>query len=151
VHYGVPQIHPEKIRSRPNGQVAVEVFPYDIFDRLLYRGFRAEVWMQPEVYRDQLSETMATFYKQRQPEGKVSLILGAGNVSSIAMLDVIYKLFVEGRVCLLKPSPINDYIGSFIEEAFASFIQEGYLRRWYMALPMWEPIFVSIAGLMRFI
>lgn len=131
--YGVPQIHLEKIRTRPNGQVAVEVFPYDIFDRLLYRGFHAEVWMQPDVHSDQLSGTMASFYKQSQPEGKVSLILGAGNVSSIAPLDVIYKLFVEGRVCLLKPSPINDYIGAFVEEAFSSFIQEGYLQVVYGA------------------
>lgn len=129
--YGVPRIRPERIRTRPDGQVVVEVFPYDIFDRLLYRGFRAEVWMQSDVGLDRLSETMASFYKQSQPEGKVSLILGAGNVSSIAPLDVIYKLFVEGRVCLPKLSPVNDYIGAFIEEAFAPFIQEGYLQVTY--------------------
>lgn len=131
VHYGVPQIHPDKICTRPNGQVVVEVFPYNLFDKLLYRGFRAEVWMQPEVRRDQLSQTMASFYKQKQPRGKVALILGAGNIASIAPLDVIYKLFVEGQVCLLKLSPINNYIGPFLEEAFAPLIQEGYLRLAY--------------------
>jgi hypothetical protein len=129
--YRVPRIRPEMVRTRPDGQVVVEVFPYDTFDKILYRGFRAEVWMQPDVRLNRLSETMASFYKQSQPEGRVCLILGAGNVSSIAPLDVIYKLFVEGKVCLLKLSPVNDYIGVFIEEAFAPLIKDGYLQLVY--------------------
>src|SRR3972149_7467544 len=129
--FGVPKIKPEKIHIRSNGQVVVNVFPGSLFDKILYPGFRAEVWMQPEVHCHELHQAMASFYRQSQPQGKVTLLLGAGNVSSIGPLDVVYKLFVEGHVCLLKLNPVNDYLGPFIEEAFAYLIQEGYLRLAY--------------------
>ncbi len=131
--YGIPKISANEIHIRHDGQVVVKVFPDSIFDKLLYPGFRAEVWMKPEVSRDKLNQVIASFYREPepQPQGKVALVLGAGNVSSIGPLDVVYKLFVEGQVCLLKLNPVNDYLGMFIEESFASLIQEGYLRLAY--------------------
>ncbi len=42
--------------------------------------------------------------------GKLALVLGAGNVASIAPLDVLHKLFIENQVCLLKLNPVNDYL-----------------------------------------
>ncbi len=38
-------------------------------------------------------------------------MLGAGNVASIGPLDVVYKLFAEGQVCILKMNPVNEYLG----------------------------------------
>jgi hypothetical protein len=35
----------------------------------------------------------------------VTVVLGAGNVSSIPLMDAFYKLFVEGSVVLLKNAP----------------------------------------------
>ena len=43
-------------------------------------------------------------------QGKLALVLGAGNVASIAPLDVLHKLFIENQVCLLKLNPVNDYL-----------------------------------------
>jgi hypothetical protein len=129
--YGIPEIKPEKILLSPDGQVVVDVFPDPLFDKILYPGFHAEVRMKPEVKREALNQAMASFYRQLEPQGKVVLILGAGNVSSIGPLDVVYKLFVEGHVCLLKLNPVNDYLGAFIEESFTPLIQEGYLRLAY--------------------
>jgi acyl-CoA reductase-like NAD-dependent aldehyde dehydrogenase len=60
--------------------------------------------------------------------GKVALVLGAGNIASIAPLDVLYKLIAEGQVCLLKMNPVNDYLGPFLEEAFRSLIAQGFVR-----------------------
>jgi aldehyde dehydrogenase (NAD(P)+) len=57
----------------------------------------------------------------------VSLVLGAGNVASIPPMDVLYKMFVEGNVCILKMNPVNEYLGPFLERAFAPLIQGGYL------------------------
>src|SRR5439155_9863032 len=39
----------KKIRTRPNGQVVVDVFPLSMYDRVLFNGIRREIWMQPEV------------------------------------------------------------------------------------------------------
>ncbi len=123
-----PQLKTGAARTRANGKVAVEVFPADKWDPLLFKDFRAEVWMQEGVTLNNLADTMGVFYKEEQPEGKVALVLGAGNVASIGPLDVIYKLYAEGQVCILKMNPVNDYLGPFIEESFREFIDRGFLE-----------------------
>jgi hypothetical protein len=40
----------------------------------------------------------------------VELVLGAGNVSSIAPRDLLYAMFVENRVVVLNCNPPNDYL-----------------------------------------
>ncbi len=129
--FGLPRLPEDKVRIRPDGQVIADVFPDNFFDKILFRGFRAEVWMQKEVTREKLRQEMATFYQDPPETGKVALVLGAGNVSSIGPLDVIYKLFVEGTVCLLKLNPVNDYLGPYIEEWFAPLFEVDALRMAY--------------------
>lgn len=126
-----PQLKTGSVRTRRNGQVAVEVFPAEKWDDILFKDFKAEVWMQKEVTASNLEDTMGVFYKEENPEGKVALVLGAGNVASIGPLDVVYKLFAEGQVCILKMNPVNEYLGPFIEEAFAEFIERGFLKMAY--------------------
>lgn len=125
---GAPVLAPHKIRRRPSGALAVNVFPADLLDRLLYRGFRAEVWMQPGVTPEEVLAGMGSLYRQTPPPGRVALVLGAGNVASIGPLDAIHKLFAEGQVVILKMHEVNDYLRPFIEEAFAALIRDGYLR-----------------------
>ncbi|MGH7535608.1 MAG: aldehyde dehydrogenase family protein, partial [Gemmatimonadales bacterium] len=67
------------------------------------------------------------FYKAPGHDGRVVLVLGAGNLTMIPAMDVITKLFNEGKVCLLKMNPVNAYHGPFIEEAFAEPIARGFL------------------------
>jgi hypothetical protein len=123
-----PQLKPGSVRTMANGQVAVKVFPQDKWDPLLFKDFEAEVWMEPGVTEASLAKTQAVFYDEVNPTGKVALVLGAGNVASIGPLDVIYKLFVEGQVCLLKMNPVNEYLGPFVEEACAELVQRGFLH-----------------------
>ncbi|MGB6848984.1 MAG: aldehyde dehydrogenase family protein, partial [Thermoanaerobaculia bacterium] len=115
-------------RTRHDGQVVVEVAPLDIWERLLLSGFSAEIWMQPGVTLDNLEDNRAHFYRQGSTEGRVALILGAGNVSSISPLDVLSKMVEEGMVCLLKMSPVIDYVGPILEEIFAPLVDRGFLR-----------------------
>ena len=119
---------PKKIHTLSNGQLAVRVFPNTIFDRIMLSGVTAEIWMQPGVTQANLSEKMAAFYHQKNPSGKVSLILGAGNVAGIPPRDLLYRLYSLGHVAILKMNPINDYLGPVFEYIFAPFIQAGYLR-----------------------
>jgi hypothetical protein len=119
-----------RIRTRPDGQVVVEVFPANGWDRLLVSGVRAEVWMDRSVTAANLEEHVASRYRRPAPAaaGRVALVLGAGNVASIAPLDILYKLYGEGQVCLLKTSPVNDYLAPFIGEAFGELVERGFLR-----------------------
>jgi len=125
---GALALDPKAVRTRAGGQVVVDVFPLNLYDKLLVNGVTAEVWMRPEVTPETLADTMAVFYKQREPRGKVALVLGAGNIASIPPLDALYKLYAEGHVCLLKMNPVNDYLGPFFAEIFAPLIRDGYLR-----------------------
>ncbi len=123
-----PPLPQGAVHTRSDGQVVVNVFPSSLFDRLLLNRFSAQVWMQPGVTAQQLGEHMASFYKETSPRGKVALVLGAGNIASIAPLDVLYKMFGEGMVCLLKMNPVNDYLGPFFEEIFSSLTDAGFMR-----------------------
>lgn len=115
-------------RFRLDGRLEVDVFPVSTFDRLAFAGFRGSVLMQPGVDRGQAMERQASFYRQKDPDGGVSLILGAGNVSSIPPMDVFSKLFVEGYVCLLKMNPVNEWSGPILERALAPLVEAGLLR-----------------------
>lgn len=125
--HGVPQL-PKPAFARANGQVVAPVLPANIWDGILFQGFTAEVWMQPEVTLENLREHQAEFYRANAPKGRLALVLGAGNVASIGPMDALYKLFVEGQVVLLKMNPVNEYLGPFIDQAFAALRERGFFR-----------------------
>ena len=121
-------LKPKKVHTRHDGQVAAQIFPNTIFDKIMLNGITAEVWMQPGVTEANLGDKMAAFYQQNDPQGRVTLVLGAGNVAGIPPRDVLYRLFGLGNVVILKMSPVNDYLGPIFEDIYAPLIQAGYLR-----------------------
>ncbi len=125
---GAPRLGRRAVSTRVDGQVVVDVFPQNAWDRLLLSGVSAQVWMQPGVTAANLADTMGVFYKQEAPPGEVALVLGAGNIASIPALDVLYKLFAHGLVCLLKMNPVNEYLGPVFEDVFADLVAAGYVR-----------------------
>lgn len=124
---GHPKI-PGPVTTRPDGQVVAQIFPQTLYDRILFTGVTAELWMEPDVSKKSLTETQAIAYRDAIHPGKVALVLAAGNVSSIAPLDILYKLFVEDQVVILKTNPVNEYLGPLIEEGFRALVQRGFLR-----------------------
>ncbi len=124
---GAPDVPAANVRERDEGGVAVKVIPHDGMDGVLFGGITMETWLQKPVTRANVTEHQASFYKQKDPEGGVSLVLGAGNVASITPMDVLYKMFVEGRVCVLKMNPVNEYLGPFIERGIKPVVDLGYL------------------------
>lgn len=124
---GTPKI-PGPVFTRTNGQVSAQVFPQSVYDKLLFSGYRVEVWMEPEVTLENLSKTQAVSYSHPAPSGKVALVLGAGNLPGIPATDVLEKLFIQNQVVLLKMNPVNDYIGPLFKEGFACLIEAGYLQ-----------------------
>jgi acyl-CoA reductase-like NAD-dependent aldehyde dehydrogenase len=126
--FGTPQL-PGEVSDGPGGRLKVQVMPTrGMFDSLLFQGFKAHVWMQPGVTRENLRDNMASSYRRGCQDEGICLVLGAGNVSSIAPADVFSRLFHEGKVCLLKMNPVNEYLGPIFQQAFAPLIEAGYLR-----------------------
>lgn len=125
---GTPLLKGFPTRSLSNGQTAVRVFPANAEDRLFLSGHTAEVWMRPGVSAEDIEMSAAPFYRVPEPEGSVSVVLGAGNSASIAPLDALTELFTRGSVTAVKLSPVTDYLGPYFEHIFGTFIEGGFVR-----------------------
>jgi len=123
-HGGQPT--PPKTWTRSDGQQVAQVFPCNLQDKALFTGFVGEVWIEPgkpmsqgEIYRRKAAGEPS--------EGKVSLVLGAGNVASIGPMDALYKLFVEDEVVICKSNPVNAYLGPHWEASLKPLVDAGVL------------------------
>lgn len=142
--------HPELAQSafeKKEGQVRVKVFPQNFIDKILYNQMSAEVWFDETKSVTDVQNETAWIYRNSQnnpdealenTEVKIALVLGAGNVSSIGPMDVLYKLFVENQVCLLKMNPVNEYLGPHIAQIFRPLIDAGFLEIAYGAADVGE-------------
>ena len=119
-----------RTRKLATGQLGVRVLPHTIWDHLLLSGVSAEVWMQKDITVTDLKKNAAIAYAVPEDKrvGKVALVLGAGNVSAITLLDVLQKLILENQVVILKMNPINDYLTDYFKIAMKPFIDGGFLR-----------------------
>jgi len=116
-----------ELSRTPDGRLAVQVFPTGAIDGLLFNGVRVDVHLQAGVTEAGFHESRAQFYKAPDHQGRVALILGAGNINAIPSMDAITKLFNEGKTCVIKMNPVNAYVGPYLEIAFARAIAEGFL------------------------
>lgn len=112
-----------KVPNKQTHSHRILVLPENKYESWLWRYFKAEVWL-----RKKFAVTQGELYRipKKHPPA-VSLILGAGNVSSITISDVLHKLFLEGQVCFIKLSPVNDYLLDSFNRVFASLIADGYV------------------------
>lgn len=102
-----------------NGTADIQVFPTSGIDKALFGGFTCNVQVEKLV-------------GQSGPEavskaGRTCLVLGAGNVSSIPPMDALCKMFIEGRTCVLKMNPVNEYLGPIFCEALKPLVDAGFL------------------------
>jgi hypothetical protein len=118
------QPKPTSVRTRADGRTVARVFPKTMMDRLMFAGTFADVWIEKGKPASQ-----GAIYRDAGPKtGRVCLVLGGGNVSSIPAMDALYKLFAENEVVLLKMNPVNEALGPVIEEAFKALVDGGFLR-----------------------
>jgi hypothetical protein len=104
-----------------HGRVAARVFPRTFYDRVLFAGVTADVLFAPGAQPSQ-----ARLLGEKAP-GRVALVLGGGNVSSIPPMDALYKLFVENQVVVLKMNPVNAWLAPHLEQIFAPLVADGFL------------------------
>ncbi|MEV7610631.1 aldehyde dehydrogenase family protein [Microbacterium sp. NPDC089320] len=116
------------IDRAPGGRTRVHAFPLTGIDRLLLSGYTGEVWLEPGVTPN--GARAAAGLAQRTPaeSGGVGLVLGAGNITSIPVLDVLYELLAHNRTALLKVNPTQDALVPVYKRALAPLIGPGLLR-----------------------
>ena len=116
------------VRETPDGRLRVQIFPANAFDRITFPQTTAEIYMQPGVTRDTLVAGQAAAYADPLAHAGTALVLAAGNVASLGPRDALSKLFVEGKVVVMKANPVNDYLVPYWRRALASLLGAGVLR-----------------------
>ena len=110
------------------GRTTVNVLPLNIFDRLLLSGFSAQVWLQPGVSADEAIRTAGLAQRDPARTNGIGVVLGAGNITSIAPLDTLYELIANNRVVALKLNPVTDPLLPVLIKVLAPFIAIGAVR-----------------------
>jgi len=124
---GRPRIAGDFTRIK-SGQVSAHVFPQTLLDKILFQRVTGEVRIQPGQSVEDVKKSQAKNYNNNELNGAVCLVLAAGNLAIISIIDFIYKLFVENKVVILKTNPVNAYINPLIERAFQVLIGKGFLQ-----------------------
>lgn len=114
--------------TAPGGRITVPVMPYNAYEGLLLHGFHGEVWLKPGVNATQARGEAGLGELTPTLSGGVGLVLGAGNITSIPPLDVLYEVVAHNRSSLLKLNPIMSDMMPVYQAALAPLVTAGMLR-----------------------
>ena len=114
--------------AAPGGRLRAHTFPLAAIDGLLLSGYSGEVWFEPGISDRQARASAGLGQLNPTQSGGIGLVLGAGNVTSIPVLDVLYELLAFNRVVILKVNPTQDALVPVYERALAPLIEAGFLR-----------------------
>ncbi|MFS0866175.1 aldehyde dehydrogenase family protein [Microbacterium sp. 179-B 1A2 NHS] len=114
--------------TAPGGRAVVPTSPRDATDNLLLSGYTTEVWLRPGVTPAHATDAAGLAARHPSSSGGVGLVLGAGNVTAIPFLDVLYELLAFNRVALLKLNPTQDALLPVLAKALAPLTGPGYVR-----------------------
>ena len=126
VEKGRSPIDEVELGTAPGGRTTLRVFPYLPKDIVL-QGYEARLWMRPGVSLDQARRGVARALRDPNRAPRVTLVLGAGNFSSIPVLDVLTALYQEASAVIVKLSPVNAAVGAALKQALAPFVELGVL------------------------
>ncbi|WP_228545850.1 aldehyde dehydrogenase family protein [Microcella flavibacter] len=116
-----------RVRRAPGDRLAVRAFPLLPKDAVL-AGYRAEVWLRPGVSIEDARAGVARALRDPDRAPRVTLVLGAGNITGIPALDVLTALYQEASAAIVKLNPVNAAVGDAMRRAFAPFIDADVLR-----------------------
>lgn len=117
-----------KTDAAPGGRRRAHVFPLSPIDGVLLSGYTGEVWFEPGATDADVRRSAGLGQLTPTETGGVGLVLGAGNVTSIPVLDVMYELLAHNRVAILKVNPTQDALVPVFERALAPLIEPGFVR-----------------------
>ena len=122
---------PGRICRGTDGRLLVPVMPVSgLFDRLAFMGFRARVRMRAGISPSTLAEHTAGRFRRSQSarSPRVTVVLGAGNISSVPILDVCDRIFARSEAVLLKLHPLHRPLKPIFKRLLAPLIDYGCLR-----------------------
>ena len=104
----------------------IHIFPNKPIEKLLFPFITADMHFSKNMSKSDIINSRG-FGTRLGFKNGISLILGAGNVSSIPLLDTIYDMVVNRHCILLKLNPVNEYLKPVFEKVFENFISRGFM------------------------
>ncbi len=126
IEKGRSPIDEVELGTAPGGRTTLAVFPYLAKDIVL-QGYEAKLWLRPGVSLDQARRGVARALRDPHRAPRVTLVLGAGNITGIPALDVLTALYQEASAVVVKLNPVNARVGAAMKRAFAPLIELGVL------------------------
>lgn len=127
VEKGRSPIDEVELGTAPGGRTTLKVFPYLPKDIVL-QGYEARLWLRPGITLDDARRGVARALRDPNRAPRVTLVLGAGNITGIPALDVLTALYAEASAVVVKLNPVAASIGEAMKQAFAPFIELGVLQ-----------------------
>jgi acyl-CoA reductase-like NAD-dependent aldehyde dehydrogenase len=117
-----------KTGTAPGGRTTVRVLPGNAKEWLLLNGFTADVWIEPGHGPEVVRSRAGIGARVTGQNNGVGVVLGAGNISGIGPLDVLYELVAHNRTSVLKLNPTFAPLLPVLSDAFAPLVEAGMMR-----------------------
>ena len=104
----------------------IHIFPNKPIEKLLFPFITADMHFSKNMSKSDIINSRG-FGTRLGFKNGISLILGAGNVSSIPLIYKIYEMVVNRHCILLKLNPVNEYLKPVFEKVFENFISRGFM------------------------
>ena len=115
------------ISNFDDSKKSYKVFPTKTIEKLLFPFLEGEVRFGKNLSFEQINEFRGFANRFKNNKSKITLILGAGNVSSIPVLDALFHMIAYKSVIYMKLNPVNDYLLPIFTKVFEPFISRGYM------------------------
>ncbi len=125
--HGRNQINESPFGS-PSSFVAVDVLPvHKLYDPTIFRGYQATVRCANTGSVETFMKLWQEECQQRPVSEGVAIVLGAGNVTSLAAADAVNQIFEHGRAVLLKLHPVQSSLAPVFRAALKPLVEAGLL------------------------
>lgn len=111
----------------PGSRTTLQVYPYLTKDAVL-QGYSAQVWLRPGVSLDQARRGVARALREQNRPSRITLVLGAGNITGIPALDVLSALYQNASAVVVKLNPVQAALADALQAAFAPAIDRGLVH-----------------------
>jgi hypothetical protein len=122
---------PPRLAHRASGSDLASVVEVDLLpargllDAAIFQGCRATARCTNPGSIEAFLETWRQECIARPQANGVAVVLGAGNVTGLAVADAICQIFEYGRAALVKLHPVHEPLIAVLEEAVAPLVEAG--------------------------
>ncbi len=129
---GLPRLaRPPRVAHRESGTAPSSVIEVDLLpvrglhDAAIFPGYRATVRCANQGSINAFLGTWREECAMRPQEGGVAVVLGAGNVTGLAVADAICQIFEHGRAAMVKLHPAHEPLASVLRDAVRPLVEAG--------------------------